>query len=156
MFLRVVLVLFLCGFSLVFGQNKLLDEAFWKTATPAQVQAKIKKGADVNARDKHGWTPLMLASGFNTNVAVLKALLKADADVEASSKYGMTSLMAAARYNENVDVLKVLLKAGADVEASSKSGMTSLMAAAEFNQNLAFIKALLKAVLVLMQEPKAA
>ena len=51
MYLRAVLVLFLCGFSLVFGQkNKLLDEGFWQRATLAQVQAKIKKGADVNAK----------------------------------------------------------------------------------------------------------
>ena len=37
-----------------------------KTGTPAQVQSAIEAGAEVNARDKNGWTALMRCKGWRS------------------------------------------------------------------------------------------
>lgn len=48
------------------------------------VKLLIAKGADVNARTKNGWTPLM----FVKNAGIVKALLNKGADVNAESTDG--------------------------------------------------------------------
>ena len=54
-----------------------------KTATPWEIRAAIKRGADVNARDVDSWTPLVYAVVFNGNPDVIKTLLDAGADVKS-------------------------------------------------------------------------
>jgi len=39
-----------------------LNSDWWETVTVEDVKAEIAKGADVNARDKEGSTPLMCAN----------------------------------------------------------------------------------------------
>src|SRR5208283_153189 len=41
--------------------------ALVKSGTPQDVQAAISKGADIKARDKANWTPLMVAAEYNKN-----------------------------------------------------------------------------------------
>ena len=60
------------------------------SGTVAQVQQAIKAGADVNARNDNGLTPLMYAAGFNTNDEVLERLIEAGADISAEDDYGLT------------------------------------------------------------------
>jgi hypothetical protein len=116
-----------------------------RTGTPQQVQQAINVGADVNARDKEGETPLIVAAAHNGNPEVITNLLKAGADVNAQeSTFGATAILIAAGYN-NLDVINVLLKAGADINAKSSLGFTPLMFAAEFNTNPEVINVLLKA-----------
>ena len=72
--------------------------------SPQDVQAAISKGADVNARDKDGRTPLMMAAQYNQDTEVITILLKAGADIEArDSVHGGTVLMWGAM-NENPEV----------------------------------------------------
>ena len=53
--------------------------------------ALIKAGADVNAKEKYGGTPLYLAACFgHTEIAL--ALIKAGADINAKEEYGGTPL----------------------------------------------------------------
>ena len=115
------------------------------SGTVAQVQQAIKAGADVNARNEWGSTPLMYAAGFNTNPDVLSVLIKAGADVNARNERGWTPLMYAAGFNTNPDVLSVLIKAGADVNARDNNGETPLMFAAGTNTNPDVISVLIKA-----------
>jgi len=53
---------------------------FLVNQTHAKITALIAAGADVNARDKNGWTALMVAAGRNENPAVVIALLDAGAE----------------------------------------------------------------------------
>jgi ankyrin repeat protein len=116
-----------------------------KSGTTQNVQAAIDKGADVNAHDNHGRTPLFLAAANNKNPVVITTLLKAGADIKARDKDGRTALMGAASFNQNPSVITTLLKAGADIKAQSKGGATALMRAAMHNQNPEVITTLLKA-----------
>ncbi|MCE2542686.1 MAG: ankyrin repeat domain-containing protein, partial [Acidobacteria bacterium] len=83
-------------------------------------------GADPNAADDYGVTPLMRASE-NASPRVVQALLGAGADADAAQESGLTSLMIAARTGER-DVVRALLAHGADVNAvTHETGVTALM-----------------------------
>ena len=61
----------------------------------------IQDGANVNAKNDTGTTPLMIAAGNNPNPEVLKGLIEAGADVNAKDKDGDTPLMIVAYNNSN-------------------------------------------------------
>ncbi len=93
------------------------------------VESLIAAGANVNAKNRYGATPLML-SATTGNAAVTKALLKAGADFRVTVPDTGSVLVTAARTG-NPEVVKLLLTAGADVNfADSYSGQTALMSAA--------------------------
>lgn len=112
--------------------DTLLDlDYFVDHVTLRSVERKIKNGADVNAKDDYGYTPLMEASWNSKNSDIIDVFIKHGADVEArDDSGGMTPLMFGARWNKNPDVINVLIKHGADVNAQDKNGMTPLMHAA--------------------------
>lgn len=99
------------------------------------VQDALAGGADANARDENGITPLMYAArGNQPNMSapaatdhpdVVQLLLKNGAVVNASTDSGFVALFWAARYGHE-KVVKVLIDAGADVNAKDKDGMTAL------------------------------
>jgi ankyrin repeat protein len=115
-----------------------------KTGTPQSVQAAISNGAEVNARDEHGWTVLMVAAMNNPNPGVITALLKAGADIEARDSNGQTPLMFASG-NKNAEVITTLLKAGADLNGVDMGGRTPLIVAAMGSPNPEAITTLLNA-----------
>ena len=78
-----VLACSLCS-SLAYGENALLSEAFWKTATVKDVNSAVANGADVNARYDEEYTALFIAASVNTNPEVVEELVKLGADVNAS------------------------------------------------------------------------
>nr|WP_315101952.1 ankyrin repeat domain-containing protein [uncultured Fretibacterium sp.] len=69
-------------------------------AKPDRVRQLIQDGADVNAKNKDGWTPLMAVAQHSSNPEVLTALIKAGADVNAKDTLGATPLMFAAIHKE--------------------------------------------------------
>ncbi len=71
------------------------------------------KKIDVNAVNKEGETPLILATPENS-VEAVKLLLEHGADVNVVNKKGETPLILATRKN-SVEVVKLLLEHGADV-----------------------------------------
>jgi ankyrin repeat protein len=105
--------------------------------------ALLKAGADANAANRYGVTPLSLAC-TNGDGAMVSQLLKAGANPNATLPGGETPLMTAARTGR-LGAVQVLLAASADVHAKDpRRGQTALMwAAAEGNVDV--IGALLKA-----------
>jgi ankyrin repeat protein len=76
-----------------------------------KMERLIQKGADPNAKNDAGATPLMWAA---TDLAKTRALLKHHADVNARSNDMHTPLIVAARKPGNVAVVKLLLDNGAN------------------------------------------
>ena len=64
-------------------------EAFFEGATAADVSRCVAAGADVEARNGDGWTPLHLAAAHSARPPVVTALLNAGADPEALDKNGL-------------------------------------------------------------------
>jgi uncharacterized protein len=96
----------------------------------------IRTGADVNAVNRYGVTPLSLAAG-NGNAKLLDALIRAGAipkAADASLREGRTLLMLAARTG-HADAVTLLVAHGAMVNATeSRTGTTALMWAAAENR----------------------
>jgi ankyrin repeat protein len=78
----------------------------------------------VEARDSHGWTPLMWAS-FWGHAGIVKALLVAGADVNAANNYGFTALIYACCFGR-LESARILVAAKALVNARTTNGYTPL------------------------------
>ena len=115
------------------------------SGTVAEVQQAIKAGADVNARNDNGSTPLMYAAMSNINSEVVSVLIKAGADVNAKDSTGVTPLLVAAGANTISEVVSVLIKAGANVNARADNGTTPLMIAVRYSTNTEVLSVLIKA-----------
>ena len=95
----------------------------------AAVRDLLKQGADVNAAQGDGMTPLHWAVSHG-DLELTKMLLVAGANVRATTRInGYTPLFLAAR-DGNGEVVAALLAAGADAKAASTTGSTPLMLAA--------------------------
>jgi len=109
-----------------------------------QIVEAIKAGANVNARDENGATPLLLAVITNSSLAVITELLKNGADVNAADDlYGLTALMAAAWSHTDPGVVSVLIDSGADVNIKNNDGNTAIDFASK-NEKLKNTEALRK------------
>jgi hypothetical protein len=95
----------------------------------AKVKEFIKRGIDVNVKDKYENTALGVAS-YEGHIDVAKVLIQNGADVNAVNRYKQTSLHSAA-WKGHVDVAKVLIQKGADVNAVNEYNVTPLHEAAE-------------------------
>lgn len=92
---------------------------------PAAYRLSLARGADVNARNHIGYTPLIEVAQFKDGAKALMALLDAGADVDAVNDEGETALMQAAHWFGGVESAKVLVKAGANKTIKDKRGRTA-------------------------------
>ena len=88
------------------------------------LDAAIKNGADVNIRDKNGWTPLHFAAqSFACNEAEL--LIRGGASIDEVDKFGNSALWRAVFCSEGRgDFIKLLMKYGADPDLENESGVS--------------------------------
>ncbi len=91
----------------------------------AGVQQYLRKGADVDARDRYGRTPLMY---LLSDPEKTRALVEQGADVNARDNRAQTPLMKAAFIGQ-LEVVRYLVGQGADVNARDERGVTALMRA---------------------------
>lgn len=82
------------------------------------------KGANVNARNSKGETPLQLASNLGF-VEGVEALLALGAKVDEPNSTGETPLIAAT-HRKDAAMARVLLRAGADAKRNDNSGRSAL------------------------------
>jgi len=98
-----------------------LDRTFWQAAWVADVTRCLAAGADPNARDEDGWTPLHLAATYDGAEAVA-ALLAGGADLNARDEDGWTPLHVAALVG-GAEAVAALLDEGADDGARTAAGL---------------------------------
>jgi ankyrin repeat protein len=95
--------------------------------TPAMIQLLIQHGGNVNGRDGHHLTPLLMAAQQD-KLDIVRTLLSLGADVNARDDGGKTALMAATEQNNlasgdhRSSIMKLLLDHGADINATDNQG----------------------------------
>ena len=107
------------------GQDHLLPDP---RSSGAAGQTDGMDGADLEARDANGWTPLHLAASSG-RAKVVNLLLDRGADIDARDANGCTPLHDAAS-SERAKVVNLLLDRGADIDARDANGCTPLYRAA--------------------------
>ncbi|HQS70441.1 MAG: hypothetical protein B7Y36_10785 [Novosphingobium sp. 28-62-57] len=87
------------------------------------VQFLLAKGANVNARDNRGVTPLVLASemGFLEGV---DELIKSGARIDEANNTGETPLISAV-HRKDLALVRMLIKAGANADRPDNSGRSA-------------------------------
>jgi ankyrin repeat protein len=96
----------------------------------------LARGADVNLKDKFGWTPLHFAAE-SADVNIIELLLDKGAEVNAKDdEAGFTALHHAVRLGKR-NVAELLITRGADVNVKDKQGHTPLYVAAGYDYQLA-------------------
>lgn len=81
-----------------------------KAGNDWDVNLLLKNGADVNLRDKDGWTALMYAVRYQNNLNILNMLIENAAYIRVRNKFNATPLLMAADYSQNPEIISVLLK----------------------------------------------
>jgi uncharacterized protein len=114
----------------------------------ATVESLLDSGAEIEARNDDGSTPLMSAASF-AQTDIFKLLISRGAKIAVRDKGGYTPLIVAAcecalaTMNSAYDIVRLLLEAGADANARAKDGTTALMNAASGFGDAAIVKLLL-------------
>lgn len=113
-------------------RQQLLFEAA-RLGRTDMIDPLLKTGADINAYDDRGFTPLILAA-YNGQLATVEALINKGADAcRPDRDQGNTAQMAVAFKGED-GIAARLLKAGCNVNARNHAGQTALMMASLFNR----------------------
>ena len=89
------------------GRTLLMQAA--KLGNDWQIKNLLKAGADVNLKDREGWTALMYAVRYQENENCVELLLQAGADVKAVNMFETSALKLAACYNNNPQIIKKIL-----------------------------------------------
>ncbi len=97
---------------------------------------------DLNGRDEHGNTPLMMASFSTDGFKIPELLIVAGANVNDVNRRGIPTLTIFSAEGK-LDVVRLLLENGADVNIRDKSGRTALMSAS-FQGKLDVVRLLLE------------
>lgn len=119
-----------------------ITNEFWESASPADVESMLNRGACIEATSEFGWRPLHNAVAFSKNVAVVKTLLDRGANIEARDTAGNTPLFLSVMTG-NFSAMTILLAREADANSQNNPGLAPLHMAASRNR-LAMAKLLLK------------
>jgi len=107
------------------AENPLAD--LLQQGRVAEASRLLADGADVNAAQSDGSTPLLWAV-YRQDHALVERLLDEGADASAGNRYGARPLAEAAKLGDAA-LVSMLLDAGADVDSPNGDGQTVLMLA---------------------------
>jgi ankyrin repeat protein len=102
--------------------QEILNSRLFKAASAGkdnEILSLLDEGADLNAKDSHGWTALALAV-FYCNAKACEILIERGADVNPRDIIGDTPLHWAA-FHGHISICKILVVNGADLRAKGKS-----------------------------------
>jgi ankyrin repeat protein len=88
---RIVFIVLVAAFLWSCATTPMDDEEFLelvKTGSFKEVNKAIQNGADVNAKDESGKTPMMYVAEYGESPEVLQLLIDAGADVQVQNKEG--------------------------------------------------------------------
>ncbi|WP_409270056.1 ankyrin repeat domain-containing protein [Neobacillus sp. SCS-31] len=94
-----------------------------------EISRLIEKGANINAQDPNGRTPVMIAT-YNNDVTAAKVLIDAGADVDIRDNM-KNNVFLYAGAEGYIDILKLAIKAGADPHITNRYGGVAVIPAAE-------------------------
>lgn len=126
--------------------NTALHYAAWKSPNTELIEFLLSKGADPNAENKKGETPLhWAAKNIHNSEAVIQALLRAKADPTKKTTTGENVLHYMAKYNQSPKAFKALLPYKDQLVVGDNEGNFPLHSwMAKGSDNLAVLKALLQ------------
>jgi ankyrin repeat protein len=109
-----------------------MDREWEKTVRRADVEALrrlLAAGADIDARDQHGQTALMIAA-HEGSTRIVSVLVEHGAMLDHTAKHGLSALMLAV-IGGSPEIVRILVHAGADLTirgtgALGFSGKTAL------------------------------
>lgn len=100
-------------------------------AITKKIEIFMKSGADINAIDEDGNTPIYCAIDWTTNNTAVDILIAAGASLNNENREGLTPLHVAC-FRKRINAATALLNCnGINVNAKSKKGITPLMEAAK-------------------------
>ena len=112
-------------------EEKLFDAV--KSGDLAEVERLLNAGADIEARDRWGNTPLHYAC-INGHTEVARMLLDHGADVGARDQWGDTPLHLACEWCA-YNTIEILIERGADPGAQGEDGRTPLDYACDLDES---------------------
>jgi len=118
--------LFLVMSFFQFGAHAAAPDNLFAVVTTKDLTAlaaMVERGADVNARNDAGQTPLMVAATQSGSEKLIEQLVFQGADIRARDKNGMTALMHAAGKGEEENAGQ-LLQLGVDPDIKDNGGKT--------------------------------
>ncbi|MBO8170503.1 MAG: ankyrin repeat domain-containing protein [Bacillaceae bacterium] len=107
-----------------------------------KIKVLLSRGANPDAENQQGWTPLMTAIFFQ-NTDSVRAFIESGASVNIRTEEGFTPLTWAARYG-NTSIVNLLIEAGADPNVVNHLKWTPLMYTA-YTGNTEMAKVLIEA-----------
>ncbi|XP_057169168.1 ankyrin repeat domain-containing protein 29 isoform X6 [Ursus arctos] len=113
-------------------ETPLANAAFWaaRRGNLALLRLLLNSGrVDVDCRDSHGTTLLMVAS-YAGHIDCVRELVLQGADINLQREDGGTALLAASQYG-HMQVVETLLKHGANIHDQLYDGATALFLAAQ-------------------------
>ena len=108
-----------------------------------KVKELLTNGVSVNAKNKFGFTALMLSSGSG-HIQIVKLLLRKGADVNAKTKNNITALMLSSN-NGKTEIVELLIDANADLNIINDNLHTSALLMAIKNNRKPIVKLLIDA-----------
>uniref|UniRef100_A0A8C8ZDT1 Ankyrin repeat domain 29 n=1 Tax=Prolemur simus TaxID=1328070 RepID=A0A8C8ZDT1_PROSS len=114
-------------------ETPLANAAFWaaRRGNLALLKLLLNSGrVDVDCRDSHGTTLLMVAA-YAGHIDCVRELVLQGADINLQRESGTTALFFAAQQGHN-DVVRFLFGFGASTEFRTKDGGTALLAASQY------------------------